>query len=331
MPATRDLETLLRVARLYHVQRQSQKQIASALGTSRSNVSRMLTAALDHGLVEVRVLDPSGRDLALERALRDTFVLDDVRVLTRSAPGGADDVQRVGEAGAALLLETLHDGMTVAMSWGTALQAMVWAVRTERQYSVRLVQLVGGLSSIRNEISGQELVRELSARLGGARAEYLHAPATMTSPSAVDALLAENQIQATLARARSADVAFVGIGTPTHGSSAAIVDSLHLTPDELRDFEAQRPVGDIAARYFTAEGHPLSGPVAARVMAVSADDLRAVPTVVGLAAGRVKAPGVLGALRGGLVNVLVCDDALARAVLSNQRTPVRTSAPRGLT
>ncbi|MCW2741033.1 MAG: hypothetical protein JWR45_1455, partial [Blastococcus sp.] len=35
-----------------------------------------------------------------------------------------------------------------------------------------------------------------------------------------------------------------------------------------------------------------------------------------VACGRVKAVGVLGALRGRLIDVLVCDESLARAVLS---------------
>ncbi len=37
---------------------------------------------------------------------------------------------------------------------------------------------------------------------------------------------------------------------------------------------------------------------------------------MGVAYGRAKTPGVLGALRGRLVDSLVCDEALARAVLS---------------
>ena len=38
--------------------------------------------------------------------------------------------------------------------------------------------------------------------------------------------------------------------------------------------------------------------------------------MVGVASGRAKAPGVLGALRGRIIDSLVCDEALARSVLS---------------
>jgi DNA-binding transcriptional regulator LsrR (DeoR family) len=52
-----------------------------------------------------------------------------------------------------------------------------------------------------------------------------------------------------------------------------------------------------------------------RVLAVTLDDLRSIPTVAGVAAGAEKAPGILGALRGEFVDVLICDQQAARSVL----------------
>jgi DNA-binding transcriptional regulator LsrR (DeoR family) len=56
--------------------------------------------------------------------------------------------------------------------------------------------------------------------------------------------------------------------------------------------------------------------VAGRVLAIGLDDLRRIPTVCGVASGPAKAPGILGALRGRVVDVLVCDEIACRAVLS---------------
>lgn len=317
MPAPREPESLLAVARLYYLENQSQQQIASTLGISRSNVSRMLTAAADAGIVEIRINDPAGRDPELEDRMKNSFGLRDVRVAARRrASGGTNPLTAVGAQAAQVLVENLHDHMTVALSWGRSLQAMVWATRTEREYDLDLVQLVGGLSSISNEISGQELVRELAARLGSPGYRYLHAPATLGSREARDALLTEASISQTLDVARGADLAFVGVGTPSHGSSAAILQSLDLSARTLKRFWDQQPVGDVAARYFDAHGRPVSGEVEGRVLAVSVEDLLRIPTVVGVAAGRAKAEGVLGALRGHLLDMLVCDDSLARAVLA---------------
>lgn len=311
MPAPREPELLVRAARLYHLEGYSQQEVARELGTSRSNVSRMLAAALELGIVEIRIHDPAGRDQELEQALRTRFGLDEAVVAAR---GEDRPLDRVGQLAATWLLGSIKDGMTVALSWGHALQSMVWATTTDQPIAVELVQLVGGLSSVASEITGQELVRELAARLG-ASYRYLHAPAVLTSPAGRDALLAERSIAASLDAARSADIAVVGVGTAGYGSSAAVLKSLQLTPEERAAYEAAAPVGDLAARFFDAEGRAVGGPVADRVLAVSLDDIRRIPTVVGVAAGREKARGLHGALAGGLLDVLICDQAAARGVL----------------
>ncbi|MGA9747205.1 MAG: sugar-binding domain-containing protein [Nocardioides sp.] len=320
MPAPRDPSTLLAAARLYYLENRSQAEIAAELGTSRSNVSRMLTEAQRQGIVTITINDPSGRMTALEQELRARFGLTEVRVAQRGPASSVKVEDQVGIQAAQLLTDLVADSMTVALSWGHALQAMVYAVEAERDYHLKLTQLVGGLSSISNEISGAELVRELAGRLG---ADYvsLHAPATLASPAARAALVSEKSIGETLELAGSADLAFVGIGTPSHGSSAAILTSLQLTPEQEKEFWAAEPVGDLAARYYDAEGREVQGAVSERILAIDLDDLRGIPNVVGVAHGRAKTPGVLGALRGRLVDSLVCDEVLARSLLS-EPTPV---------
>ena len=326
MPAPRDPSTLLAAARLYYLERQSQADIARQLGTSRSNVSRMLSEALRQGIVQISINDPSGRMPQLEEELHARFGLTQVRVAQHAPAAVARVEDQVGLQAARLLLELIRDDMTVALSWGHALQAMVYAVDAQRDYHVKLTPLVGGLSSISNEISGAELVRELATRLG---ADYvsLHAPATLTSSVARDALLAEQSIRETLDLARGADLAFVGIGTPSHGSSSAILSSLQLTPPEEKEFWTAEPVGDLAARYYDADGHEVKGAVADRILAIDLDDLRSIPNVVGVAYGRAKTPGVLGALRGRIVDSLVCDEVLARALLSERASAPQPAVP----
>jgi DNA-binding transcriptional regulator LsrR (DeoR family) len=50
MPAPRDRAALIKAARMYFLDGRSQDDVARALGTSRSNVSRMLTAARAQGM-----------------------------------------------------------------------------------------------------------------------------------------------------------------------------------------------------------------------------------------------------------------------------------------
>lgn len=298
---------------MYFLDGRSQDDVARVLGTSRSNVSRMLTAARAQGIVEIRVHDRTVRAADLEHALRERFGLAHVRVAAFRP--GADAPAAVGDLAAQWLDETLRDGQVLGLSWGTSLQAMVDAFAVDQPRSVEVVPLVGGLSTVSRLVSGEELVRGLAGRLGATH-RYLHAPGLLRSKVARDSLLAEPAIAEVLVRAQTADIAMVGIGTAGSGSSADIIDGLGLTAAERAEFLAAEPVGDTCCRFFDAHGRAVGGAVHDRVLAIELDQLRAIPTVVGVATGPEKAPGVRGALAGELIDGLVADAGLALALLS---------------
>ena len=302
---------------MYFVEDRSQDDVAAILGTTRSNVSRMLKQARDLGIVEIRIVDPAKRDHELELALRDRFGLVDVRVLEVTPE--TDVLSGVGRLAVRWLDETLRDGQVVALSWGQTLQAVVRAVDGLSRRDVEVVQLVGGLSALDSAVTGQELVRELSERMG-ARHRYLHAPALFGSAQALTMMLHEQAIADALDAAKTADIAVVGIGAAGIGSSGTLLDALGLSPAQRAAFDASGAVGDVCARYFDLSGREVSSVVTERVLAVTLDDLRTIPTVTGVAAGREKALGILGALRGRIIDVLICDQAAARSVLSLDRT-----------
>ena len=293
MPAPRDRAALIKAARMYFLDGRSQDDVAKALGTSRSNVSRMLSAARAQGIVEIRVHDQTTRAAELEQALVDRFGLSHVRVAAFRP--GADVPAAAGDLAAQWLDETLQDGDVLALSWGTSLQAMVEAFSVDQPRSAEVVPLVGGLSTVASLVTGEELVRELAGRLG-ATYRYLHAPALLRSETARDSLLAEPTIAEVLARASSADIAMVGIGTVGIGSSNDIIEGLGLTPAERTAFFSQGPVGDSCCRFFDAQGQPVRGVVHDRVLAFDLDQLRRIPTVVGVATGAEKVPGVVAEL-----------------------------------
>jgi DNA-binding transcriptional regulator LsrR (DeoR family) len=313
MPAPRDRVALIKAARMYFLDGRSQDDVARVLGTSRSNVSRMLAAARAQGIVEIRVHDQTVRATELEQALKERFGLAQVRVAAFRP--GADMRAAAGDLAAHWLDDCLRDGQVLGLSWGTSLQAMVAAMAVDKPRSVEVVPLVGGLSTAESLVAGQELVRDLAGRLG-ATYRYLHAPALLRSEAARDALMAEPAINDVLQRASSADVAMVGIGSVGTGSTNDIIEGLGLSPAEYRQFLDEGPVGDACCRFFDAVGRPIRGVVHDRVLAVELDDLRRIPTVMGVATGAKKATGVLGALRGNVIDGLITDAGLALTLLS---------------
>jgi DNA-binding transcriptional regulator LsrR (DeoR family) len=151
------------------------------------------------------------------------------------------------------------------------------------------------------------------AQAFGARPRLLPAPGIVTSKLVRDALLADPQISSTLALAARADIALVGIGRPTPNS--VVMQAGILTEEEFGQLEARGAVGDIALRFFDANGSPVEHEINDRIIGLDLEQLRGIPRVVGVAGGEEKWGVVRAALRGELLHVLVTDEGTATRLL----------------
>jgi DNA-binding transcriptional regulator LsrR (DeoR family) len=313
MPAARDRSLLVEVATLYYLDGKSQTEVAEVTGVSRSNVSRILAAAREQGIVEIRINDLFDRATELEAALTSRFDLADCRI----APSieHQDPLLRTGKLGADWLLENIPDDGAIALSWGSGVQAIVDAVpTTNRNPNIEILPLVGGMSVVDSTRDGNVLVWSLAEKLG-AQHRSLNAPAIVESKATRDAFLREQTIADVLTAAGNASVAVVGIGSVGHTTSSALVEHMHFKSDELRRFLKSAAVGDCCTRYFDAKGNAIGSPADDHVIGIDLDALHAIPMVAGIAVGTTKTAGVHAALEGRLLNVLIADSALAKALL----------------
>ncbi len=315
MSAARSAQELARAASLYYVDGLTQSAVAERLNTTRSNVSRMLSAAREQRIVRIEIVYPDARHERLESALRRVFPqLTEVRVLSADATtSGEESLRGVGRLAAEWLGEHVQDGQHIILSWGRTLAATVDSVETGRLLDVTVGQ-IGGDLQVSPAHTGHELVRGLAAALGG-DFEYVHAPALCPVPSVAAELRRTPAIARQLEHAAAADIALVGIGGFEYGFSRVLLDSAHLTTDERARLREIAPVGDIGAHFFDINGRPTDGPLEGRVLGLTLEEMQQVGVVVGIAAGRPKSAGILGALRGHHVDVLVCDQAAAVGVL----------------
>ncbi len=163
--------------------------------------------------------------------------------------------------------------------------------------------------------SGHELVRRLAGTLGG-RHRFMHAPALLDSVETAQRLESDPRVAAELERSRTADVALIGIGLPGIGfAETAVADSYR---------GEQNPAAVVSARLIGDDGVELDGPLRDQVSAVDLDDLRSIPTVIGVAAGENKGRAIAAAARSGVFGVLVCDQDAAIAALTERTSHATT-------
>lgn len=308
------VDQLIDIATRFYVTGQSQVDIARSVGLDASTVSRYLKRARDEGIVRVEIHRPRSLhgDLALE--LAETFNLKRA-VVVAGEPGPAS-FQAVARAAADYVNSQFVNGTRLGLSWGRMLSAAIHLLPPGTVSNLDISLLHGGVGSAGAGIQGVELARHIASLHPHSHVHYLHAPVLVDSPDIKDAMLRDGSIRAALESATSRDLALVGIGTLDE--SAPLIRYGHISPRDRRRLLDAGAVGDMCTRFFTPEGEPVHV-LDDRLIAIEWDSLKQIPLVVAMAAGLEKRDAILGALRTGVMNVLVTDESIARAVLRGAR------------
>jgi DNA-binding transcriptional regulator LsrR (DeoR family) len=312
------LRLLADVAELYYVRGLKQSEIARERGFSRSAISRLLTEARDRKIIEIKINHPLQRATELERRLVNTFNLQSAFVVNRGISDYQTMLRQLGKLGAAYIEDNLSDHGVLAVAWGTASYEVASALKPRQKPGCTVVQMLGAIGKISPHIDGNELVRTMASTLG-ARYQILHSPLVVESVSMRNALLKEGHIRDTLALAMQAEIAVVGIGS-IDPEVSSLLRSGYLSPEELIELTEQGAVGDIAANHYDMNGEVLDIDINQRAICVNISELiKTHCKIIGIAGGKRKALTILGALRGGLVHILVTDSVAAEDLLKLNR------------
>lgn len=299
-------------ARLFFDQQVSKVEIADRLAISRFRVARLIDLALERGLVRIEFRDMPARDRDTAKAIEDRFAIDLCVVAAGGAGASGPTLSRLA---AEVVAEFIGEGDSVGIAWGSTLAAVMEELPARSDPSVRVLQLAGSSTRLKPEQAPGELARRLAERLGG---DYrpLFAPAFVEAEQLRDALLRETDIAEIVAEYGRLRLAIVGIGA-FHGAAesrgdaepaaSSLIQLGVLSEDDLTEMRETGAVGDLILYPFDRAGTFVAPHLSARAIAISIEQLRAVPKVIAIAGGAGKAEAIAGALATGVINVLVTD------------------------
>ena len=304
---------LIEAARLYYLEDLTQAEVGRRLHTTRSNVSKLLKAARELGLVEIKVVGVPSSTSETEVRLKEKFGLQDIRIVP-SEVTYEDTLVSVGRQAARYLESLLHPDIRIALSWGTSLYHMVDSLHDTTVSNASVVQLHGGLGSRNLSIDGYELARRLARKIH-AKTHLIQAPLVVGSTELRQLLMREPEIANSLSFAETVDVALLGIGTSDPKYSALVRAGL-VSEKSSTDLRDQGAVAMVCGYYVDEWGRVLDLPVNDRVISLELDRVRKLPLRVGVALGRRKVAALLAALRGGYLNVVITDETAASGILA---------------
>ncbi|MEI3234606.1 MAG: sugar-binding domain-containing protein [Intestinibacter bartlettii] len=304
-------DMLIYIAELYYLKGLSQQQIADLTHQSRTNISRLLKICVEKGIVEFRIKKPSGKRVYTASQLEQTFNLKKAIVV----PNGGTDEQ--------LKKKSSHRSGGISKKYFKRRyfnrnKLGFDCIRNRKNFSVNhkynidVIQLLGGVNSKLRDADGQHILQSFASNFNGS-GYILNAPFIVKNKEIKELLMDEPPIKDHFEKMTKTDIAILGIGNHTPQSS--IYNSGYLTDEEMEMLKNDNAVTDICGYGIDIDGNPVETVTTNRIIGINLDTLKTIPIRMGCSSGINKTQAVLGALRGGYINVLVIDEETANVVM----------------
>jgi DNA-binding transcriptional regulator LsrR (DeoR family) len=306
---------IARIAQMYHIEGRRQADIAKHLCISQAKVSRMLKKAADEGVVRTTIVAPAGTYGEFEAALRKQHDLPEAIVVDCSEDSEGPIMARIGEAAAHLLEATIQRGEIIGVSsWSETILRMVDNIHPMKSGGAKyVVQTLGGMGNPDVQIHATQLTTRL-AKLTGAESRLLGAPGVAQSREAKLVMVGDPYMRETMDLFSKISLAIVGIGAVEPSAMLARSGNV-FSKNELAELTESGAVGDISLRFFDQHGRAVKTPLNDRVIGMSMEELAKVDRIVALAGGQSKTEAIYGALRTGIIDVLITDRFTAKRLV----------------
>lgn len=306
----------LKAVYYYYEKDYTQTEIAEMLNVSRITLGKLLKEAKEEGMVKIEITDVRNvrQLLELEARLKDQYQLLDVKVVDCVENDRNEINRKIAVSAAKYVEHMLRSNMKVGIAWGRTIEMMVDYLNENRNIKgIELVTMMGGAGTAESKIQPNIIAQRLLEKYNG-KGYILNAPYLCQTEELCNAIKEEPHIKEVLEKARFTDIALVGIGQrPTIENCRET--GYHFTDSMVHQLEEAGAVGDICARFFDVNGHPCSTEISNKLVGVDIEDLPGMRKVVALGGGPSKWESVLGALRGGYIDVLITDKFTAQKVL----------------
>ena len=304
---------IIRVAKKYYELHMGQLEIAQEEGVSKSTISRMLQKAVDLGYVKVTIDAPIESVKEMEDELKNIFHLKEIFVSPNLVDDEEINLRDTCRALANNLDHYIEDHTVVAVSWGKTLNCLAKQIQPLKAKDIKVVQLNGGVAKSASSTGASQIVDALT--MAGHGIGYMFpVPAIVDSKLTSDILQEETQVKNVLTLAKKAEVSIFSIGALSKDS--ILYEVGYLKDEDFLALEEKEAVGDIASRFFDINGSIALNELNDRVVGFRLEELKEKEWAIAIAVGINKINALIGALRGGFMNVLYTDEKTARELLN---------------
>lgn len=309
---TKKLEQIIKIAKMHYELHYSQLEIAKKEGISKSTVSRLLKAAMDEGIIEVRIRESVLRNSSLEHDLLARFPISRAVLVPDLLENPQILLRDICTALAKDLPRYIKNDSIVGVAWGNTLAVLANHLTKIKRSGVSVIQLSGGFSKAVYESGALDILKNFADCVGGTGYQ-IPAPAMVDTPFIAEALKQDSQIRHILDMAKQCRTAIFSVGNMERPS--VLYEMGVISEKEYLDFRQRGAVGDCCSHFLDRRGQIFDKDLDDRVVGTSLEIIKKIPNKMLIACGKEKAEVVSAALTGGLVDSLYIDAPTAEEIV----------------
>lgn len=299
---------LYQIAKLYYVDKISQKDLAKIYDLSIASISRALKSAEEQKIIEIKLYDREEIIQKLEHKIKDKYNLKEAVV--SFVPYNNDDLIKkiIGKSAASFINNFLKDNISIGLAWGSSISEMVNFLEPRPLKNLKVIDLIGSMSKIYSDMNASELARTFGKNFN-AEVYFLNSLAIVKNNETRDHLVIEDEIRDVLSMAKKLDIAVVSVGRVDDTSS--VIKNLKIDNSFLNTIKGKGAVGDICLRFFDTRGNAVKNDFDNRIIGIELDDFRKIKTKICISGGLEKLEGIKAASKSGLIDILITDSLIA--------------------
>lgn len=314
---------ILKSAHLYYVEKKTQKEIAQDLQISVPTVSRLLKKAESQAIVHFSIGHPFSDCIELESKLKEKYKLKEVVVvpptneeLKESKSASDEELKKMVALEAARYVQRiLTPSDYLGIAWGGTMYYMIQYLNPCQKVNANFMTLHGSLSCSDYELDVNTLVRKMAMAFGGENYSFL-SEGLKDSEEQLNILKSQERKKQIFDTFKNLTLSVSGVGSLYPEADSPLARIQYLKANELTELKSKGVYGDLMIRFFDKNGQECDTELRDRTLAIEFDQYRQIPTKIIAASGEKKVYTLLALLIGNLVDVLIINYSLAKAIWS---------------
>lgn len=306
----------------YYLQKNTMVEISEKLGISKSTVSRLLKRAEEENVISFQMAPDPLECIHLEQTISDRFNLDTVLVTPvnlTTGPVSPDTIKKqVALEGARYLQRIITDDDIIGFTWGGTMYHLIQYLNPCRRKGAKIITLHGSIANCNPKFAVDTLVKRAAMAFGGKNISLCRNGLLDTREMAQ---LVKSDYHSQIQHIfNHIDIAISGVGALYPDITTPLATTDYLTPSELKELTDQGAYCDLLLRFIDRNGQECNTSMKDRTYSIDIETYKKIPKKVIVASGREKASSLLALINGKLLNVLIIDQILAKALLSWSNT-----------